>query len=257
MFRRMHVALGITFVALGCGKTADDPPPKPTTIYAHTISSLFEITPSTGEVNELGAFIDSSSGATLGMYDIAISKDGNMFGVAIDGIYRIDHHAKPSPKCTSLGVPTDAFNALTFAPPGTIDASNEVLVAAASTTGKFARIDLSADLRKATVKDLGTYGGTWSSSGDLAAIPNDAIYATVIDRVGGDDHLATIDPKTGAAKDLGVLSIKGVWGLAAGDGALYGFTSDGAVHRIDPKTLKTNEITLKTKIIGGFYGAGP
>jgi hypothetical protein len=228
--------------------------PKPElAVYGHSSTNLYRLDPVSLKLTNLGTF----DGADGSMTDIALDKDGVMYGITFSSVYRIDYKKSPKslPKCTHLALLTNTFNGLTMVPQGMIDSAKEVLVGVAIDGGWW-RIDPSGVTAKLT--QLGSYGGGWMSSGDAVGIIGDKVYATVFRSVAGEhDHVVTVNPKTGAViKDIGDTGVDGFWGVGYWGGIMYGFTSNGTIYKIDLKTAKATEIPVKDKPSGGWWGAG-
>lgn len=226
-----------------------------TAIYAHSSTTLYRLDPLTRVVTKIGDFVDAKGGAVSSMTDLALDKAGTMYGVTFTGLYRIDY-SKPKPVCTKLASLGQQFNGLTFVPEGMIDPAQEVLVGVAN-SGDWYRVDVAAGATSATLTKLGAYGGSYSSSGDTVGIIGDSVYATVsTGALGGNDHVALIDPKTGkVTKDLGDCGAGALYGVGYWGGTLYGFSSGGGLYAINLTTGKGTKIP----ITGGpteWWGAG-
>jgi hypothetical protein len=229
------------------------PLPGKAAVYAHSASTLYKLDPETLKVTEIGPFADSKGGSIGDMTDIALDKDGVMFGVTFEAVYRIDY--KAAPKCTKLATLSTMFNGLTMVPAGTIDPAKEVLVGV-SNDGGWHRIDVPAGATSATVTRLGSYGSSLGSSGDSVGIIGDAVYSTVTG-LGFSDHVITVDPKTGKMiKDVGDTGVTGLYGVGYWGGTMYGFASSGSLYSIDLKTGKATAIPLSGGPSDGWWGAG-
>ncbi len=236
------------------GDVVSPPPGGGTSIYAHSADTLYKLDPKTLELSNVGAFGNTAGGTVTDMTDIALDKDGAMFGVSFNTLYKIDY--KSGVHCTRLASLATEFNGLTFVPAGTIDPLKEVLVGVALDGGWY-RVDVATGASSATVTKLGSYGSGYSSSGDSVGIIGDAVYSTVSTGFGGSDHVVTIDPKTGKVlKDIGDTGVGGFWGVGYWGGVMYGFSSAGDLYQIDLKTAKSTKVTIKGSPSGGFWGAG-
>ena len=237
--------------------TADDTTgiaPGKSAVYAHSSDTLYKLDPDTLKVTEIGPFSDTAGGSVSQMTDIALDKDGVMFGVTFTAVYRIEYKSG-APKCTMLASLGTMFNGLTFIPAGTLDPTREVLIGVAN-DGGWHRIDVPLGATKATVTKLGSYGGSLGSSGDSVGIIGDAVYSTVTG-IGSTDHVVTVDPKTGRViKDVGDTGVSGLWGVGYWGGTMYGFASSGSLYSIDLKTGRATEIPITGKPAGGWWGAG-
>jgi len=237
-----------------------DPDSKPpigdTYVYAHSDARLYRLDAKTLAVTEIGEFQDTSGSKLIGITDIALDKDANMYGISFGVLYAIDYKAKGGPMCKQLATLDTEFNGLTFVPEGMIDVGKEVLIGVA-TDGGWWRIDVKTGSTSATTTKLGSYGGGLASSGDTVGIIGDKVYATVEGTTGPGDHVIIVDPKTGAkVKDLGDTGVPGLWGVGYWGGVMYGFKSDGSLYSIDLATAKATLIPLTTKPDNGWWGAG-
>ena len=232
------------------------PPPASAAVYAHSSTTLYKLDPTTLAITVLGDFKDAAGGAPISQVtDIALDKDGVMFGVTFSDLYKIDYKGGP-PRCTHLATLSTSFNGLTFVPAGMIDPAAETLIGNANDGGWW-RIDVKAGASSATLTQLGSYGGGFLSSGDSVGIIGDTVYATVNQSTLGIDHVIVVDPKTGAMKkDLGSTGVSGLYGVGYWGGTMYGFASSGSLYSIDLTTAKATEIPLADKPAGGWWGAG-
>lgn len=246
--------------ALDATDALDPPGSGEAAVYAHSASVLYRLDVDKLDLAEIGPFVTDTGTAVSDMTDIAIDKDGVMYGMTFDVLYRINYKPGP-PKCTRLATLGKQFNGLTFVPAGTVDPKKEILIGV-SNDGEWFRVDVVGSA--ASLIKLGAYGGGHTSSGDVVGIIGDAVYATTkTDGAfgSGDDHVVMVDPKTGAVlKDIGATGIggfgAGLWGVGYWGGVMYGFSSDGSLYKIDLKTAKATEVPLAKKPPGGFWGAG-
>ena len=223
-------------------------------VYGHSSDTLYKLDPEALKVTEVGPFSDAAGGAISDMTDIALDKDGVMYGVTFEAVYRIEYKSG-APKCTRLASLGTMFNGLTFIPAGTLDPTKEILIGIAN-DGGWHRIDVPAGATSATVTKLGSYGGSLGSSGDSVGIIGDAVYSTVTG-IGFTDHVIVVDPKTGKMlKDVGDTGVTGLYGVGYWGGTMYGFASSGSLYSIDLKTGKATEIPITGKPSGGWWGAG-
>ena len=210
--------------------------------------------------------IDTSCDVNEGMWDIALDKDGNMYGsVETEGadcsstggeIVKID---KATAKTTVLGSSSSTFpNSLSFVPVGTIDPTNEVLVGYNGAT--YVRIDPTSG----AVSTIGSLnpnatGQDWYSSGDIVSIIGGKTYltATLDPNSSANDTILEVDPVKGTAlKVIGQVGFGHVWGLGFWAGTAYGFDEGGDLFSIDLTNGASTRIPLTG--IGGvsFFGAG-
>jgi hypothetical protein len=232
----------------------DTTAPQDAYVYGHSADTLYRLDTKALNVTSIGPFVDAAGGAPItDMTDIAVDKDGTMYGVTFGDLYRVDY--KGGVRCTHLATLSTEFNGLTFVPAGMIDPANEVLVGIANDGGWW-RVDVTAGAASAKLTQLGSYGGGLGSSGDSVGIIGDRVYATVTG-LGTDDHVIVVDPKTGAMKsDVGGTGVSGLWGVGYWGGVMYGFSSDGKLYSIDLKTGKATNIPITNAPSGGWWGAG-
>jgi hypothetical protein len=255
----------------GIGDGSVAPPDAPGEVYGHSSDTLYKLDPTTKIVSTIGKFsgIDTSCDANEGMWDIALDKDGNMYGsVMLEGaecdetageIVKID---KTTAAMTVLGTSATAFpNSLSFVPAGTIDPVNEVLVGYNSDA--YVRIDPTSGATT-VIGDLNpnSTGQTWYSSGDIVSIIGGKTYLTAtLDSTGAstaNDTILEVDPVTGKALTvIGEVGFGKVWGLGFWAGTAYGFDQGGDLFSIDLTSGASTKIPLGGSIFGvSFFGAG-
>jgi len=174
--------------------------------------------------------ITLSTGVNLGITDLALTRNGRLWGVTFTDLYRIDPNTAIATRVGSLGVAD--MNALTIAPDGRL--------LGAGGAGYLAVIDTVTG--QATT--IGTYGNVQISSGDIVFAPDGRLFATVIGS-GAGDRLVTVNPATGVAAPVsaGTIGFPNVWGLVFVENVLYALTwgananaPAGLLLRIDPAT---------------------
>ncbi len=243
----------------------------PGEVYGHSADTLYKLEPISKTVSTIGKFsgVDTSCGIGEGMWDIALDKDGNMYGsVAIAGgdcttiageMVKID---KTNGTTTELGTSAGAFpNSLSFVPAGTIDPVNEVLVGYNSDA--YLRIDPTTGATT-TIGNLNpnSTGQTWYSSGDIVSIIGGKTYLTAtLDSSGAstaNDSILEVDPVHGTALSvIGQVGFGKVWGLGFWAGTAYGFDEAGDLFSIDLTNGASTPIPLGGGISNvSFYGAG-
>lgn len=254
--------------------TAPNSSDGPGEVFGHSADTLYKLEPLSMTVTTVGKFscVDIPCNLGEGMWDIALDKDGNMYGsVAIangacDGsmagaIVKID---KTNASCTIVGTSSSAFpNSLSFVPAGTIDPSKEVLVG--YNQDAYLRIDPTSGTTT-TIGGLNpnSTGQTWYSSGDIVSIIGGKTYltaSTTSDGTGGDDSILEVDPVHGTALavvgTVGSIGAQHVWGLGFWAGTAYGFDDSGQLLTIDLTTGVGTPVPLSGSLSGlSFYGAG-
>ena len=213
-------------------------------VFAHSSETLFRLDPDTKVVTVVGAF----SGCSM-VTDIAVDKNGVMFGTTFDGLYRIDKKTALCAHAADGSYP----NSLSFVPQGTLDPNQEALVGYVGST--YVRIDTKTGALS-NVGDLGSADG-YVSSGDVVSVIGGSTYLTVN---GGNcsDCIVEVDPKTGAlVKMIGALPFTNVYGLAYWGGVAYGFDDTGALFEIDLPSASTKLIPVSSAPAGlAYWGAG-
>jgi hypothetical protein len=172
-------------------------PPVKYTIYAHTDTKLFKGDPSVSplKLTQVGTFdCVGGTGQDKAMTDLAIDKDGKLFGVSQTGVYPLEVNGTTVHCASTWHLPTGSpFYGLTFAPAGVLGA-NEMLVAANS-AGELWAIDSAGKTTQ-----VGTFGKVpandghghtyknagedWQLSGDIVFMANEGKplgFATVRD----------------------------------------------------------------------------
>jgi hypothetical protein len=212
-------------------------------VFAHSPDTLFRLDPLTKNITTVGLF----AGCDSSMIDIALDKNGVMFGTTFSGLFKVD---KATAKCTPIASGSYP-NSLSFVPKGTVDPSDEALVGYVGST--YVRIDTTTG----KVSNIGTLGGGYSSSGDVVSVIGGGTYLTV-KGPNCNDCILQVDPTTGALiKLIGPVNHANVFGLAFWGGVAYGFDDAGVLFQIDLTTAKTMDIPFPKAMPGlVFYGAG-
>jgi len=221
------------------------------TMYAHTSSALYKLDLFTKKFAKVGNFSFSKKKGSV--TDIALDKIGTLYAITFNDVFRCN---EITAKCLWLATLPQSFNGLTFVPAGTVDKSGEALIGIGN-SGTWNHIKVSGN--KATIKQLGTYGGGWQSSGDAFSVEGIGTFATVNGAVkGGGDRIVSVDPKTGKMlKVIGDTGATALWGLAWWGNVFYGFSSSGKVYNIDAKTGKSTVVTgMQVPKGASWWGAG-
>lgn len=241
----------------------------PGEVFGHSDDTLYKLEPISKTVTVVGKFsgIDINCNMGEGMWDIALDKDGNMYGSA--QVYTSDCNTssgqilkidKTTGTTTVLGTASSSFpNSLSFVPAGTIDPTNEVLVGYDGAT--YLRIDPTSGATT-TIGSLNpnSTGQTWYSSGDIVSIIGGKTYltATLDPQGSSNDSILEVDPVTGKALTvIGEVGFGKVWGLGFWAGTAYGFDDGGQLFSIDLTNGASTPIPLGGSISTvSFYGAG-
>jgi len=232
-------------------------------VYAHSDVTLYKLEPISKTVMVVGDFdCLTATGAGLGMWDIAVDRDGNMFGsanaMASASLVRID---KATAHCDVVVSASSLPNSLAFVPAGTLDPNEEALVG--FDRSKYVRINkVTGAAQEIGSLNPNPTGKMWESSGDIVSIIDDKTYATVKPNLGGTtygtDTIVEIDPVTGQAiREIGDTGFYGLWGLGYWGGVAYGFSEGGELCQIDLATGHGVSIPIPNLSSGlSFWGAG-
>ncbi len=212
-------------------------------IYAHTRNTLYSVDPEGGAVTLIGTFL-TASGSKPEIVDIAIDLAGRLYGGSLGkggvgrAVYRIDPTTGALESVCEMAV---ELTAMTFTSDGRLVLGGDDVLQV---------VDLAANCRVTTVFTANGY----ETSGDVVGLPDGLIYWTV--RGSGQDKLAVVDPDDAStARIIGNLGVDRLFGIGfdEAEGALYGFSADGEIVRIEPKTGVT-EILAADKAYG-WWGA--
>jgi len=196
-------------------------------VYAHSGFTLYRVDPDTKAMTTVGGFFGCGGWQ---MIDIAMDKNGQLFGTTTQNIARID---KTSGQCTVIAAGTGYPNSLSFVPEGTLDPNHEVLVG--YSLGDYVAIDTSTG----SMTKIGSLPQGYTSSGDLVSVAGVGTFLTVKGN-GCSDCIFKVNPVTGAMlQNLGPIGYPLVYGLAFWKGTMYGFTSGGALFTYDLATKAT------------------
>ena len=222
-------------------------------IYAHTSSTLYTFDPETATAVTVGGFSWPSDGCSHQMTDIAIDYDGRLYGTTFGCIYRC---SAITAECLKLATLPTSFNAFTIVPVGTVFPNKEALIVIAN-NGGWNKVEVDPGLLQATVTQIGSYGGGYTSSGDAFSIEGVGTFASVNAPEGGADHLVEVDPVTGQVLDdkgpIGTYT--NVFGLAGAGTHVYAFDDSGAVIQMDLGSGAT-EVVLPASQGPSWWGAG-
>jgi hypothetical protein len=219
----------------------------PAEVFGQSAGTLYKVDPNTKAVTTVGNFQGCDT-----VIDIALDKDGNMFGTTFTGFYKID---KTTAVCTHIANGTYP-NSLSFVPKGTLDPNVEALVGY-DPSNNYIRIDTTSG----AISIIGSgILSPYASSGDIVSVIGGGTYLTV---TGGpqfdcSDCIVEVDPKTGAVtQNIGHLSHGSVFGLAFWGGSAYGFSDDGSVFQINLTNAQCTDIPIPNMPAGyPWYGAG-
>ena len=204
------------------------PPPFFGHIYAHSYQKLYSVDPDTLDVTLIGTFDwPAGPGAEL-MTDIAVDQDNQIIGVTFGDLWAIDRDTAHVTHLGSLG--GQSFNGLTYLPKGVYEPDRETLVGT-GLSGTVWEIDPTSGASH----QIGAYGGSIVSSGDIVSVENFGTVATVKDGSEMDD-LARIDPITGQATIIGPTGYADIWGIGYWKNKVFGFVATNQFVLIDVDT---------------------
>jgi hypothetical protein len=209
------------------------------TVYAHSDHTLYSIDLMSRTLVTVGPFnapmVTVGSGSTMAedvITDLAVAPDGTIYVVSERSLYTADATDGHVTLLGSLSACGQACVALSFLPNGDLYTADY--------KGAFCKIDTSTSPPGVTT--IGTLNGNLAVSGDLVAVDNGTLYATVYNlkdsTTANNNSLATIDPTTATVTSIGATGSPKLFGAAYALGQVFGFTHDGSgkVVTIDPKT---------------------
>ncbi|MBK8218599.1 MAG: hypothetical protein IPK71_33120 [Myxococcales bacterium] len=235
-------------------------------VYLHTGKTLFLFEPYGKTLKKIGDFSCLGTGTFSEVGDIAVNRDGEIYGTTLDDTFiKID---PLTASCTVIAPerPGVRFpNSLSFVPRGTLDPANDALVGYFD--DEYVRIDVTTgkvtSVGFLNPRDAST---TYESSGDIVSVGQDRTYLSAKtyrggSEVDGGDVIVRFDPKTGQRIAVtGSTNRTNIWGMGYWAGVAYGFTSKGEAVAIDPASGASTPIPLDaggaTSRQGVFYGAG-
>lgn len=219
------------------------------TIYAHTSGALYTMEVDPPYAIALVGNFSFPSGSPGSVTDVAIDQFGVLYAVTFDDLFVCD---PDTAACYYLGDLPESHNALTFVPPGTVDANDDALIGIAN-SGSWRHLQLNGNM--VALLQLGSYGGGYTSSGDAFSIEGVGTYASV--NAGGEasDVIIEVDPLTGnALAEITTLDgYTSTYGLAGWEGAIFAFDESGAVLLVDPNT---GAVELINDTNTTWWGAG-
>lgn len=177
------------------------------------------------------------TGACPQLDELAVDPFGGLFAVGSNAtrLYRVDATNPSSPSCSPIGAGGAGYpQSLAFAPRGTLDPYDEVLVGYAQ-NGDYVRLDTTTGA--ITVVTAGALSGM--TVGDLVNVGADGYVAVSGGTCGSGDCVWKISLATGQAIAPGAASAKlpsttHVTGLAHWAGKLHAFCGPDEVFSFDP-----------------------
>ena len=221
----------------------------PKQIYAHSSSTLYTVDVETYVVGNVGAFKWPNDGGGHQMTDVAIDRNGVLYGVTFDRLYVCN---PGTAQCFNLGTLPGTYNGLTWLPAGIIDVDKDTLI---GITNPGAWVQLTIKGGMVTAKQLGTYGASYTSAGDAFSIEGVGTFAAVNKAGVNSTVIVTVDPLNG--KVTGELAVtqgyNAIYGLAGWEGLILAFNSNGQMIKVDPVTKVVTNLGNKGVV---WWGAG-
>ncbi|MGH7280906.1 MAG: hypothetical protein ACRELY_05230, partial [Polyangiaceae bacterium] len=263
--------------------------PGKTLFYVHTNTTLYSVDPSNiaAPPTQIGDFdcIGGGGGNDSSMTDLGVAKDGSLYAVSQSAAYPLTVSGSTVHCAAKWPLPgkNNNFYGLTVAPENTV-ATGETLIAA-DDSGALWKID-STTGATTQVGTLGTdpsSGKAWGLSGDIVFLANGGSpvgFATVRVKSTDPDTLIEVDvskvvpgtasamkavigkvaqgsgcaaPTTGSAPSVGT-GFKSMYGIAAYEDKVYGFSHLGDIVQIDNNT--GSACLLSSDSSRSFSGAG-
>jgi hypothetical protein len=186
--------------------------PSPTIFYVIDDSGQM----ATVDIATKGITIIGNTGSF--MNDIAFAPNGDLYGVSVDSLYKINKASAAMTLVGPMGI-VDSTS-LEFGSDGTLYTASNNLYALNSSAG--------------AAKLIGNGGTPYHSSGDIVFLDDEMYLTSNLDR--NNDHLLKLNPVTGAASFVGAIGFNKIYGLATNDDVtLYGFSGTKMIT-IDPTT---------------------
>jgi hypothetical protein len=246
-------------------------PPENSLVYANTQDNLYVIDPAEGGdlvlVGALSAPCIPSGDTNSGLYDIAVSADGVMVGIAAEALYTVDTETAACTLLKEFPVGAPHFFSLSWVV-GVDPAEPEVekLVAASVEEGEWVEVNPEGTTLDEIFVHLGYHDPPdyeLVSSGDIVSVqvgPTEWVTYVTLKCADGytatgceSDFLAVVNPETGLADVIGTTGFTRIFGLGFWGDEVYGFTNQAKYLTIDVTTgLATEKLTHDA----GFWGAG-
>lgn len=219
-------------------------------MYAHTSSVLYTVDVETYAVTQVGNFKYPADGCDHSMTDVAIDRWGVLYGITFGCAYVINPQSGQAFKLATL---PQSFNGLTMVPKGAVDPNKDTLIGISNAGGWY---QLTLQNGQIIVKQLGTYGAGYTSTGDAFSIEGVGTYAAVTKQgVANATVIVKVDPATGAVQEE-LATLQGfttIYGLAGWQGLILAFNSGGELVKVDPQTKAVSLIKDENIV---WWGAG-
>lgn len=226
-----------------------EPPPAAEPVYIHSGEALYRFDPETRQAHLIGPF-RAPHGDITRMVDIAIDRDGRMFGGETERVSGQSHHRvyRIDPEtgaCRFVFTHNDALNGLAFLDSGELITAGERISIVDPDSGQV-------------LDDVVDETSPYQTSGDIVGLPDGYLYWTIEDPEPSKrnseqrDAVVRLDPNTGDTTLLNLAPFKNIFGLGYAFGTLFGFTSDGHAVEILPED---GAIVRTFELEGSWWGA--
>lgn len=198
--------------------------------YAHSDTQLYRVDPFKLTATPLGS--------VPGLFDIDTHPDGTLYGLTSTYLYTyVPQTGAWTQFPNSLGDNLGAANGMAIDVDGTAFVTgNNTLYTVNLTTGRATSVG----------------SGNYSSSGDTVITKQGVLYMTST-RFTGSDTLVLVDGLNGSGQLIGPTNHRGIWGLTAAWGKMYGLTSNGELIEINSGSGQSTLVHTFNGI--SFYGA--
>lgn len=208
-------------------------------MYAHSNTTLYSVDLAGKSLNTIGPFNASagsgSGGGSVIMTDLAVAPNGTIYVVSETALYTVSASNGQATLVGSLTSCGQEMVALTNTADGRLFVGDY--------SGSLCEIDITTT--PPTVKPPLTMTNSMALSGDFVGVGNGTVYGTAYktsDASGqgtqASNLLVTVDLSTGATTEIGATGYPDLFGVAAANNQIYGFTHDGTgrVVTIDAST---------------------
>jgi hypothetical protein len=198
------------------------------TVYAHSDTILYSIDLTTKQLVTIGSF----NAPMDTMTDLAVAPTGTIYTISKTGLYTVSPQNGAATKVASLSACGNYGVALTTTSDGRLWMGDY--------SGNICQIDISAS--PPVVKPPVMMQNGYALSGDMVGIGNGTVYGSAYKpadtTTNKNNSLVKVDVTTGAVTVLGPTGYPNLFGVAAQQNQIFGFTHDGSgrVVTIDPST---------------------